>query len=1060
MTPEWQEDHVMCETGTAVSLIFSRAGDQQRQRAATTKRRWFLFIFVSIGCIRSVTCADDAPVDFETQIAPIFEQHCLRCHSPASSKGDVSLATFADLKANDFVVAGDPDSSHLLDLVTSVDDQAPAMPKGADPLLEDQVSLLRRWVVEGAIWPGDVIVRDTSRADATWWSLQPLDLQVRSSKAAHAESSVAAQMMKRTIDDFILKKLAENELSLNPPADRRTLIRRATFDLIGLPPTPKELQSFVNDPDPQAYRKLIDRLLESPHYGERWGRHWLDVVRFGESVGYERNVIINNLWPFRDYVIRSINEDKPFDQFIREHIAGDVFGQHDPDVAVGSAFLVAGPYDDVGNQDAAQAAQIRANTLDEIIRATGEAFLGMTLGCARCHDHKFDPITQQDYYGLYATFSGVRHGSAELATPEAQAERLARLRPLNERKSLLEQVLADLRSAILKRAKERLGDHESGWTRPRVDRTGTEDRFKPVTAKFVRLVCESQDLDFDNTSGFCIDEFEVWSASVSGLDDESSNPGERRNVALAANGGQATGRARKIDDFPNAYGVQHVNDGKFGARFISIGSNLTIQLAQPTLIDRAVFSSAKGEQTPEQRKFVFVSDYRIEVSDDGESWYQVASSYDRKPVDGDGHLNRRLLRLEATAEEQLVQSQVAQELKGTNQQIIEVPALPSVWVGKRVAQDAQGPFHIFLGGSPQKKGKEVVPASLSMFSGKPGATLSSGQSGANVDGSPETPGYAGIGRGSYRLVAEASEAERREALADWIVHDGNPLTPRVLANRLWHYHFGTGIVDTPSDFGYMGGKPTHPGLLDFLAWKLTRGGWRLKELHRLIMDSRTYQQSSEFRANAAKIDGDSRLLWRFPPRRLSAEEVRDTILSVAGKLGRSYIRQSSQNFGETAASGRLTDRLVPDGGPGFRLYRFMQDNVCTYVPLDCHGPETYRRAVYHQNTRASLVDLMTEFDQPDCTFSAPRRAETTTPLQALTMLNHSFTFDMARFLAERLKCDVGDDRNDQIHRVFQLCCCRHPTASEVRSCHKLIHEHGLTALCRVLLNTSEMIYVR
>ena len=1033
--------------------MFFRRGEQRRQRDETTKWCWCSYILIGISCVRSGICAAEVPVDFRTQIVPVFEQHCMRCHSPGSRKGDLSLATSADLEANDFVAAGDPDNSHLLDLVISVDGRPPAMPKGADPLSEDEVSLLRRWIGEGALWPADVVVRDTSRADTTWWSLQSLEPPVRSAKAVDTGSPVTAKTQSLTIDDFILEKLAENELSLNPPADRQTLIRRATFDLIGLPPTPKGIEAFVHDPDPQAYSKLIDRLLDSPHYGERWGRHWLDVVRFGESAGYEQNIIINNLWPFRDYVIRSINEDKPFNQFIREHVAGDVFGQHDPDVAVGSAFLVAGPYDSVGNQDAVQAAQIRANTLDEIIRATGEAFLGMTLGCARCHDHKFDPITQRDYYGLYATFSGVRHGSAELATHEARAERLVRLGPLNERKSLLERDLEGLRSAILRRAKGHLEDHKSRWIRPRVDRTGTEDRFKPVTAKFVRLVCESQDLDPANTSGFCIDEFEVWSASVSGPDDESSNPDERRNVALAANGGQATGRARKIEDFPNAYGVQHVNDGKFGARFISIGNNLTIELDQPTLIDRVTFSSARGEQTPQQRKFVFVADYRIEVSDDGESWFGVASSDDRKPVDGVGHLNRRLLQVEATAEEQSRQLRIMEELKATNQQILEIPALPSVWVGKRVAQDAQGPFHIFVGGSPQNKGKEVVPASLSMFSDGPATSLSSGQIDAREAGSPETQESTGIGAAGYRLSAEIPESERRAALANWIVHSGNPLTPRVLANRLWHYHFGTGIVNTPSDFGYMGGKPTHPELLDFLARKLMHGGWRLKSLHRLIMNSRTYQQSSEFHVHAAGIDSESRLLWRFPPRRLSAEEIRDTVLSVSGKLVRSHTGQNPQN------SGHSNNSSVPDGGPGFRLYRFMRDNVSTYAPLDAHGPETYRRAVYHQNARASLVDLMTEFDQPDCTFSTPKRAETTSPLQALTLLNHSFTFDMAHAFAERLKRDANDHPN-QIRRGFLLCCSRYPTASEVTSCRELIREHGLTALCRVLLNTSEMIYVR
>jgi hypothetical protein len=351
---------------------------------------------------------------------------------------------------------------------------------------------------------------------------------------------------------------------------------------------------------------------------------------------------------------------------------------------------------------------------------------------------------------------------------------------------------------------------------------------------------------------------------------------------------------------------------------------------------------------------------------------------------------------------------LGRELASVNRKLAAVPPLPTVWVGNRVAADAQGPFHVFLGGNPQRQGDEVVPASLSALS----------------EVAP-----------AYRLKPDAAESERRLALAEWIVHPGNPLTPRVLANRLWHYHFGTGIVDTPSDFGYMGGKPTHPQLLDWLASQVHRCGWRLKPLHKLIMMSQTYRQSSDYRAQPARLDGDARLLWRYPPRRLSAEEIRDTMLIVAGKL----------------------DTRM--GGPGFRLYQFMQDNVCTYVPLDKHGPETYRRAVYHQNARASVVDLMTEFDQPDCAFSTPRRARTTTPLQALTTLNHSFTLDMANALAERLEREGRRDPSEQVSRAFQLCFSRQPTKEELASCRGLIAGQGLPALCRVLLNTSELIYV-
>ena len=944
--------------------------------------------FICLNCmwLMSLCCsatAADEPIDFSKQVAPIFEQHCVRCHSPGNSKGDVSLATFDDLKSNEYVIAGDPEGSYLIELVTSQDGEPPAMPKEAKPLSDGEVDLLRQWIGQGAKWPDGVVVKEKAKADASWWAYQPLKTNAA------------------TIDEFIRTKLAEKELTLNPPADRRTLIRRATYDLTGLPPTPEEVQAFVNDPDLKAYERLIDRLLESSHYGDRWGRHWLDVVRFGESIGYERNVIVNDIWPFRDYVIRSINKDKPFDQFIREHVAGDVFGKDNPEAAVGSAFLVAGPYDDVGNQDPVQAAQIRANTLDEIIRATGEAFLGMTLGCARCHDHKFDPITQEDYYGLYATFSGIRHGSVPLATPEQHQARAAKLKPLNEEKAELEKSLAEHDAALLKRAREKLTEYEAAWTRAPVDRTGTEDRFEPVKAKFVRLICEAQDSNPNSATGFGIDEFEVWSAG------EAS-----KNVALSNNGGRATGNARKIEDFPGAYGPQHAIDGKTGARFLATGTDLTIELAEPTLVDHVVFSSARNETTPEHRKFTFVAEYRIEVSVDGEQWHVVSSSRDREPIPRPALVNHRLLQLETTAEDRAEKQRLQRELAAVNREIAQVPALPSVWIGRRVDADAKGPFHVFLGGSPQKKGDEVAPASLEVLNHKSHDTL------------------------AYRLGSEAPESERRLAFANWLVHPANPLTPRVLANRLWHYHFGTGIVDTPSDFGYMGGRPTHPELLDFLALKLKENGWRIKAMHRLIMLSDTYRQSSSYRETAASVDGDSRLLWRFPPRRLSAEEVRDTMLMVAGKLD--------------------TRR----GGSGFRLYHFMQDNVCTYVPLDKHSPETYRRAVYHQNARASVVDLMTEFDQPDCTFSAPKRAETTTPLQALTMLNHSFTLDMAAALAERLKQEAGDDVATQVDRVYRLCYSRPATKEEVSACRQLVDRHGLAALCRVLLNTSEMIYVQ
>ena len=273
------------------------------------------------------------------------------------------------------------------------------------------------------------------------------------------------------------------------------------------------MAAFISDSDPNAYEKLIDRLLSSHHYGERWGRHWLDVVRFGESNGFERNVIIDNLWPFRDYVIRSFNDDKPFDQVIREHLAGDVIGPGDPDVEIGSAFLGGWSLRQCRQPRCRRKqAQIRANTIDEMIRATGEAFLGLTVGCARCHDHKFDAILQSDYYQLYASFAGVQHGSRVVATDEEKTSRAAAVAPLNAQKVEFTKHRNTLDAAINGRVKENAERHQQAWTRPAVDRTGTEEHFAPVEARFVRLISEGLDTNPKAASGFRIDEFEVWSA--------------------------------------------------------------------------------------------------------------------------------------------------------------------------------------------------------------------------------------------------------------------------------------------------------------------------------------------------------------------------------------------------------------------------------------------------------------------------------------------------------------------------------------------------------------------
>ncbi len=731
--------------------------------------------------------------DFVKDVAPILERRCLRCHQPGMAKGKVSLATAADLLEGDYVVPGKPEESGLIDLVLPEEAGAkPRMPKEGKALPEAEVAVLRQWIADGAKWPKDFVVKERSKSDKSWWSLQPL-VAVTPPKPAGMPERWATN----PVDRFVCAKLKENELTPSPPASPRQLIRRVTFDLTGLPPTPEAVAAFAKDPSDTAYEELVDKLLSTPAYGERWGRHWLDVVRFGESTGFERNIILDNAWPFRDYVIRSFNEDKPFDRLVREHLAGDVLEPGNPAVEVGTGFLVAGPYDNVGNQDAAQVAIIRANTLDEMVRATSEAFLGMTVGCARCHHHKFDPISQQDFHRLAATFAGVNHGERMIASTKVKS----RLTALQVRRAALTAERNELKTSSI---------NEHRWP-------------------FV--------------------------------------------------------------------------------------------LAELAEVDR------------------------------------------------------------------------------------DIAALPikKWWVG--VIRPAAGPFHVFAGGDPQRKGEVVAFAS---------------------------PTFLSKSTKAYSLPKAAAETARRAALAEWIIAKDNPLTPRVLANRLWGWHFGTGIVETPSDFGSMGGLPSHPELLDWLAGQIHAGKWRLKPIHKLIVLSQTYRQSSAFRPDAAAIDGASRLLWRFPPRRLSGEELRDAMLSVAGKLNSKM------------------------GGPGFRLYRYVEDNVATYVPLDAPGPETYRRSVYHQNARAARVDLLTDFDCPDPAFASPRRSSTTTPLQALTLFNHQFTLDMAAALAARVE---AVDRATEISKIFALAYGRKPSTTELGEAVRFVETHSLRAYCRAVLNSNEFLYV-
>lgn len=947
----------------------------------STLRAFAVFFIV----IPSARAADPAGVTFfEQKVRPVLVEHCYPCHSAEAKKLKGGL--YLDSKSGwqhggesgaPVIVPGKPEESLL---IKSVRHDAPdlTMPPRKPKLPDGVIADLVAWVKMGAPDPREGKV-EPKRADKTWWSLQPL----------------RQQFSQDHIDGFLRERLAAKQLAFNPPADPRALIRRMSYNVTGLPPTPEEVEAFAkaHQTDPcRAVEVLVDRLLASPRYGEQWGRHWLDVVRFGESNGFERNFVIDDLWPFRDYVIRSFNEDKPFNQFIIEHLAGDVIGRDRPEVEVGSAFLVAGPYDDVANSDPVAQKNIRAATLDDMITATGSAFLGLTVNCARCHNHKFDPIPMEDYYRIRAAFEGVAHGRREVVTREQREAYQVAMKPLSAERARLVAERGGLNQVIRERAAQEIANHRP--TRPKIDPQGTEERFAPVRARQVRFVIHALTNDYKDgadpvVQGGKLTEFEVWSTAG-------------RNVALARNGGEASGaRSVTAEDFPEAYGPQLCIDGQLGEQwFIGRPEELTIKLAQEETIDRIVFINARGKNIKDNNQGATPCDYEVQVSRDGSTWQIVASSDGREPwtpEHGIGYWKRRVV----SAEETQKLASLDHQLAKVQSQMDRVPKLRQIWVGLH-SQPKERTF-VFKGGDPMKPANVVRPASLSV-----------------LDRVAQP----------FELKADSPEAERRLALARWIVSDDNPLSPRVLANRVWQWHFGAGLVDTPSDFGFLGNKPTHPELLDFLARRLVAHGWRLKPLHREILLSQAYLQSAAWRADAAREDKDARLLWRFPPRRLSAEEIRDTMLTVAGKL-----------------------KLEPMGGPGFRLYKFTQNNVCTYFPLDQHGPETWRRAVYHQNARASVVDVLTDFDLPDIAFAAPKRVNTTTPLQALTLLNHRFTLDMAQALAARV------EKGDAIAQAYAFAFQRSPTAKERAAAGRLIAAHGLAACCRALLNANELIYL-
>jgi mono/diheme cytochrome c family protein len=960
-------------------------------------------------------------VEFDQDIRPLLQQHCVECHGEKKQKGELRLDAkiFAFKGGHDgmAIIAGDTAKSLLFQRINSTDDDERMPPKGK-PLSSAQIALVQAWITEGAVWPENAADKAAAvDKRLQHWSVQP----VRAVTGA-------------SIDSLINAKLAEKNLAMSPPADRRTLIRRLSFDLVGLPPTPERVEQFVNDSDPKAYEKLVDELLHSTHYGERWARHWLDIAHYADTHGFERDQLRPNAWRYRDYVIASLNADKPYDQFIREQIAGDVIAPNDPQSVIATGFLAAGPWDYVGHVETKSdmlKRAARAGDLDDMVTQVITSTMGITINCARCHDHKLDPIKQEEYYRLWAVFAGVKRGDREVDI--AEAKRIA------SEKTRLTQELASTRAQIAKLAGDGLdlADMVGAGVKGRgIDlrngnlTTGKLGYHRDIQTNRLQRIewpAEVKDTDRFVLSVFVPDgrnPVPIFAKQeVSGLPATSGHTWDViRNGPLNAQRSTKIGGVDYAEKDHSILGL-HANSGiTFDLSKIRESGGLGVMHLTAALGFGADVGAAASRAdftvyVDAERKFQKLKLRKDEFTHLDIGIPATAKTLTLIATDGGDGIGSDLLflgdaRLVPDMEHSKISAADQEQLKHHRAQAVKLDAslkaLPDVPKVYATVSDAQPPpIQVQRRGNSEDLQQEVQPGAFAWARH------------ASMDfGTKATP-----------------EGQRRRMLADWITHPDNPLTRRVLVNRLWHHHFGLGLVTTPSDFGLGGDKPTHPELLDWLADEFLRSGWSVKHMHKLIVMSAAYQQQSTSKNDTARrLDAQNRLLWRQNPRRLDAESVHDSVLSIAGTLNTAI------------------------GGPGYRDFNFTEAYAPLYDYITPDKPDLLRRSIYRFVVRTTPHQFMSTLDCPDPANLTPARAQTTTALQALTLSNNEFMLQQASNLATRIENET-DSREAGIRRAFLLCLQRAAKPDELSAATHLVAERGLFALCRMLINTNEFVYI-
>ncbi|MBL9138168.1 MAG: DUF1553 domain-containing protein [Verrucomicrobiales bacterium] len=893
-------------------------------------------------------------------------------------------------------------------------------------------------------------------SSADHWAFQPVRYpQVPDQAGGRSGSqSAGASVNHSPIDAFVLQRLTEKGLTLAPEADRATLLRRLSFDLTGLPPTPEEVASFVRDPSPAAYERWVERLLASPAYGERWGRHWLDVVRYTESQGFEYDRLRDNAWHYRDYVIRSFNEDKPYDLFIREQIAGDVLEPITRDGIIGASLLVCGPYDEAGNNQAnmTQRAITREEEMEDLVSVVGQTFLGLTLNCARCHSHKFDPISLADYYRIKAVFDGVKHGERPLATPaesKAREDRLAEWQRMSgEAKGVVDRLEHEgrFRAAARRQPQAAVVPGPApyrSWNFGKSDTTPMGGRLHggaQATDMGLRLAgsgafFESDPLDQEIREKT----LEAW-VDLQGLDQRGGAAISIESTDGSVFDAVVFGEREPRRWTAGSNGFERTRD--LGADAEDSGAGTWIHVAAVYRADHSIAVFRNG--APYGRPYT--PDGRLRTFPAGKSRILLGK---RHTGGGNPYLTGAI-RHAALYDRALSAEEVAASFRGGDLRVPLEEALAELSASQRAEREAA--LERARRAREGLAAEEPVPVSYAGTRFQPAPTRQLRRGDVRTPGDVVTPAALPAIQGlafEFGLGPEAPEAQRRLRFAEWLTDPRNPLPARVMMNRLWQFHFGQGLVATPNDFGRSGSRPTHPELLDWLASAFVNSGWSIKSMHRWIVLSATYRQASNppgagpdtaatasAFAKAMAMDAENTLWWRFPPRRLEAEAVRDAVLAVSGQLNRTA------------------------GGPSFRPFEILRFPANAYQPVDKVGAEFDRRSVYRMNVNSGKEPLLDAFDCPDPAVKTPRRGVTTTPLQALSLMNHPFVQRHAALLAERALDEASGEIPEAINVAYRRALGRPPNVKEAAQALAVARERGLVPVCWALLNTTEFVYVR